>query len=276
MKICYYYQTFTGLDKIIKNNIDTDVVIVSSLHFGINKLDSVDNFYIHLNDKSPYDSLFNQLWTDTELLNTKNKTIMFMLGGAGGAYTIFFQNFEVCYKLLIDLIKSKPFIKGIDLDIEEFVNIEDVKKLINRLVVDMGVDFVITMAPVGSSLQRDIVGMGGFKYKDLYLSNEGKYIHWFNVQCYNGTFNYNVYNSIIENHYPAEKIVMGMMSGDYDKSTFHIALNEIKKIKSKYPTFGGVFDWEYLDAPPVLNDPSQWGTQIKNIFWSQITSEIGN
>ena len=40
--------------------------------------------------------------------------------------------------------------------------------------------------------------------------------------------------------------------------------SEIKKIKDQYPTFCGIFDWEYLNAPPDTNDPSQWAKLIKN------------
>ena len=39
---------------------------------------------------------------------------------------------------------------------------------------------------------------------------------------------------------------------------------EVQKILLKYPTFGGVFDWEYLDAPPDPQDPSQWCKRMKD------------
>ena len=38
MKACYYYQTFIGLSDILNNPINTDVIIISSLHFDtVNK-----------------------------------------------------------------------------------------------------------------------------------------------------------------------------------------------------------------------------------------------
>jgi hypothetical protein len=106
--------------------------------------------------------------------------------------------------------------------------------------------------------------MAGFSYKDLYLSTEGKHIRWFNTQCYN-SYTFETYESIIKNGYPPEKVVMGMESGQFDESTFVEALNEVKKIKDKYPNAGGVFDWEYLNAPPDGSDPSQWARLMKNI-----------
>ena len=39
-----------------------------------------------------------------------------------------------------------------------------------------------------------------------------------------------------------------------------------KKQKSnfdEYPTMSGVFDWEYLDAPPDEKDPSKWASLMK-------------
>ena len=37
------------------------------------------------------------------------------------------------------------------------------------------------------------------------------------------------------------------------------------KVKDKYPNFAGVFDWEYLNAPPDTKDPSQWAKLIKDL-----------
>ena len=104
--------------------------------------------------------------------------------------------------------------------------------------------------------------MAGFDYKTLYNSNEGKYINWFNTQCYY-SFSFQTYNSIVTNGYPPEKIVMGMESGQFNESTFSDALNEVKKIKDKYPNFRGIYDWEYLNAPPDNNDPSKWAQLMK-------------
>ena len=51
---------------------------------------------------------------------------------------------------------------------------------------------------------------------------------------------------------------MGHESGQFNKNTFHIALDEVKKCLESYPNMAGVYDWEYLNAPPDENDPSQW------------------
>ena len=56
-----------------------------------------------------------------------------------------------------------------------------------------------------------------------------------------------------------------MMSGDFTSVTFNNALNEVNKIKSKYNDMGGVYDWEYLNAPPNGKDPSIWAKSFKKI-----------
>ena len=46
MKTIYYYQTPTDLNSILENSQDIDVIIASSIHFGVFKNEP----YIHLND----------------------------------------------------------------------------------------------------------------------------------------------------------------------------------------------------------------------------------
>ena len=56
-----------------------------------------------------------------------------------------------------------------------------------------------------------------------------------------------------------------MESEQFDNSTFKNAIQEVKKIKETYPNSAGVFDWEYLNAPPDSKDPSQWASLMKKI-----------
>jgi chitinase len=261
MKTIYYYQTFVGLDQLLSHVQDIDVIIVSSIHFD---RDKQGNKYIYLNDNKPNDPCFDTLWTDVQKAYSQGVCITLMIGGAGGAYQELFSDFDTYYPQLVSLLNEKNFICGIDLDIEEEVDINQVKMLINCLIRDFGEQFIITMAPIAPSLMNDQIGMGGFVYKELYNSPEGKYIQWFNTQCYE-SFSYDTYKRIIDNGYPPEKIVMGMMSGQFNKQTFKNAIHECVKIKQTYPEFPGVYDWEYLNAPPDKSDPSQWCKLLKNI-----------
>ena len=261
MKTIYYYQTFTGLDKCIENSQDIDVIIVSSIHFGNFKNEP----YIHLNDNFPESPIFDKVWLELQKVYYQGVSIMVMVGGAGGAYEKLFADFDMYYPLLKQFLKSRNYISGIDLDIEEQVDIKDVKKLINQIVKDFGEDFTITMAPVAESLLSDSPsGFSSLNYKELYKSLEGRHIKWFNTQCY-GCYNFDTYDKIIQNDYPPEKVVFGMVAGDFSNNNFKDALTEIKKVHKKYPKMAGCDIWEYLNSPPDVHDPSQWAKQIKNV-----------
>jgi hypothetical protein len=255
MKTIYYYQTFVGLQKLFSHPQDIDIITISSIHF--------DKNHVYLNDDLPNSSKFNDLWWETKLLYEQGVTIMLMIGGAGGAYTELFNNFTTYYSELKNLLNVHDYIGGINLDIEETVDINNIKMLI-RLLKDDFPHFKISMAPVAESMITDNSGLSGFSYKDLYNSYEEIFIDWYNVQCYD-SFSFETYDKIIKNGYPENKIVMGMESGQYTINTFKTALFEVKKILDIYPEMCGVYDWEYLNAPPINDDPSQWCKQMKNV-----------
>ena len=207
--------------------------------------------------------MIRTVWEELQKLYYQGVTITAMIGGAGGAYQTLFSDFDTYYPLLKNFLKSKNYITGIDLDIEESVNLENVKKLINILMKDFGEDFIITMAPVASTLMNDSTSIAGFSYKELYNSHEGQHIDWFNTQSY-GCYDFLTYDKIIKNGYPPEKVVFGMISGDFTNN-FNEALNETKKIKDTYSLFAGVYNWEYIDSPPDSSDPSQWCKEMSKI-----------
>ena len=258
MKTIYYYQTFCGLEKLYPHVQDIDTIILSSIHFSSYKNDP----YIHLNNYDPESPIFDSVWIELQKLYEQGVEILLMVGGAGGAYKALFSDIDTYYPLLFKLLRKQKIITGIDLDIEESVDVNDVKKLINNLINDFGEDFTITMAPVSDALINDGEGFGGFSYKKLCGSNEGKHIDWFNTQCY-GSYTLETYEKIINNGYPPEKVVFGMLAGDYTE--FTKSLTEINKVKEKYNDMKGVFVWEYCAAPPDKNDPSQWCKIIKGV-----------
>ena len=72
---------------------------------------------------------------DTRLLAERGVSIRLMVGGAGGAFIELFNNFEGYYPLLHDTLVSRPWISGIDLDVEEDVDIYNIVMLVNRIVL---------------------------------------------------------------------------------------------------------------------------------------------
>lgn len=258
-KIILYYQTLIGLEKIYnnKNNYVTHIHL-SSFHFGE---DSKGNTYIHLNNNSPYDKLYDNVWND--LIKCKNIGIknIIMLGGAGGAYNYMFQNeknYNNCLSLILKLINDKKdIIDGIDLDIEEYIGLDNCIKLITDLNNNLPSNFIFTMAPVADNLATDSEGMGGFKYSDLIKSNIGNRINYFNGQFYDYSLNYET--TLADYYYsctkviPKEKLVLGI---EYVSDNFY---NELSCIYLN-GQIAGVYFWEYI------NIPSDFVTNVENIF----------
>ena len=75
------------------------------------------------------------IWMETEHLYNQ-VTIMLMVGGAGGAYTELFRDFKSYYPLLKQLLSKKTFVGGVDIDVEESVDINQIKMLIRLLKQD--------------------------------------------------------------------------------------------------------------------------------------------
>lgn len=250
-KIIFYYQTFSDLTPVLYKDTPLTHIHLSSIHFG---KDDNKKSYIHLNNHNPDNAIFDNMWNQLEMASKLNIKIVLMLGGAGSAYSVLYENFELYYKMLYDLIKSKPFISGIDLDIEEYTSLDNVKKLINRIVQDFGDEFIISMAPIQNSIENDYSGLGGFIYKDLMNSEEGKYIHYLIGQYYID-YTYEAYDKTIKNGYKPNQIIMGQLSGNLN-------INTIKQISKKYSDFGGVSLWEY----GIISNQKKWIESMNNIL----------
>lgn len=257
-RIIFYYQTITSLDSIIIEDSPVTHLHLSSVHFGL-EIDGEP--YIHLNNHYPDDSKFTTMWSELEKAHALGIKIVLMIGGAGGGYSSLFSGYySTYYALLKDLLQRHPIISGIDLDIEEPVKLDDVRMLMRDLKRDFN-NFTFSFAPVQGSLESDEPGMGGFSYKDLWNSPEGHLIDYFNGQFYSD-FSIDAYERIVNNGYPANKVVMGSLNGSGDVDTI-IALVQ------KYPNFGGVFSWEYYDTQP---SPATWALAMDNIFYPLLST----
>ena len=246
---------------------DSIVLYLSSVHFGTNRNATP---YLHLNDTDV--TALGPFFRDVERQCAKavcKVQVRVMLGGAGGAYTVLFSDFDVYYALLHNFLRAYPWLCGVDLDVEEELDADPsqalicIQKLIRQLHTDFTdftsptKPFAITMAPVAYSLTGDSVGMGGFVYKDLLQSECGPMISQYNVQAY-GNYDYSTYQSIIENGFDPQTIVFGMLGDEFAQATpFASAMTELQRITQAYPKHGGVILWEYGD------------TQIDGVVWGQ-------
>jgi hypothetical protein len=138
-----------------------------------------------------------------------------------------------------------------DLDIEQYMELPMVIRLILRLKKDFGTDFIITLAPVLPAMMpsspkfvgltrrmlnasdypppdaltaavcraRNLMpnrrrNLSGFNHVELELSDAGKLISWYNVQMYCGWGEATVdtYDMIIKAGWKPERIVMGTVT----------------------------------------------------------------
>jgi hypothetical protein len=257
MAISAYYQTLKGLDSLLERDQPFTDVFIASIHTDVN----AGAPCLHLNDEDPDDPCFDKCWSTAAALSQKGVRISLMIGGAGGAFVKFFEEYDVYLALFVKLLKSKPFITGVDLDVEECLDDDPEKALakICMLIRDLkrilGDKLRITLAPTQGGLVGT-VGMGGFSYVDLW-KQEGQNVAWLNGQFY-GSYSVEAFDAVIEAGFPADKVLMGMMSCSLAEMQQRAVV--IHSLKQKYPDFGGAFVWEFFDAPPT--GPG-WGAIVK-------------
>lgn len=251
--VANYYQTLDG-DVLGQQYTHW---YAAALHFGT---DEDGSPYIHWNDWQPDDPRFRQAWADLRRLKEDGASVLFMLGGAGGAFSALFRDFETYYALLRDFVRAHPCIDGLDLDVEERVDIDDLRMLIRQLDADFGPQFLLTMAPLASSLATDSPGLGGFVYKDLVRTAEGLRINWFNGQFYGpDAWDTATLDAIVANGYAPDKIVMGMLYADFPTpADAHRAFDALAQCQVKHPNLKGAYVWEHALAPL---GPREWAAQ---------------
>ena len=250
---------------------DTIVVYLAALHVGT---DVTGKPYLHLNndDVDTLDDFFRDVYRRSrEAVCTVDLRVM--LGGAGGAYTALFADFEPRYALLRNFLQKYPFLNGVDLDIEEVLDPDATQALakVQRLLTRLHDDFVaprdrapphvppfhLSMAPVAGALLTDAPGLGGFSYQELQRSAVGAYVTQFNVQAY-GCFTVATFHAIVKEGFLPETLVFGMLGNSYgNATTFARAMTALETICLLYPTFGGTIVWEYGD------------TAIDGVAWEQ-------
>jgi len=272
-RVIYYYQTqysnnvYVSLAPIWKTRDPnthlpyTTDVLIAAFHLGY---DSNNQPYIHLNDNPPGDPMFDVMWPQVHRLRKFGITTRMMLGGAAqGSYADLFAHWSTFYPILRETLRHYH-LDGIDLDVEENVTLPDIEKLIERLDKDFGSTFEITLAPVAAALWGG-PNLSGFDYQQLYTGPAGPDIAWFDVQFYSGFGSLGSaadYDRVIAYGFPPDQVVAGMIANPLDGNGYvpiQTVEGTVKQLVGEYPTFGGVFAWEYFNAlPGGTTKPAQW------------------
>lgn len=225
---------------------------------------------ITLNDDPPESEKYTTLYGEMAWLQASGVKILAMLGGAAkGSYERLdgddTTRFEAYYAPLRDLLRRHKF-DGLDLDIEEPASLPGTIRLIDRLRVDFGANFLITMAPVATALLPNQPHLSGpaFDY-GLLEQMRGHEIAWYNTQFYCGWGDASTtawYDAIIGLGWNPNKVVMGLITNP-SNGAGHVAWpvleNVVRTLRTRYPTFGGVMGWEYFNAlPGGAERPWEW------------------
>ncbi|KAI1463318.1 glycoside hydrolase family 18 protein [Daldinia caldariorum] len=269
-RVVVYYQT-TQTNNSATNHVSLLPLVesapdISVTHVLIAAIHIQDDATIHLNDYPPDNALFDAVWSDAAQLQAKGVTVMGMLGGAAaGSYRRLdgdAASFERFYAPLHDMIGNYN-LQGLDLDVEESFSLAGVVRLIDRLKKDFGDGFVISLAPVASALTGG-GNLSGFSYAELEKQRGGS-IAFYNAQFYYGWGNAGSaadYESILDDGFPAEKVVMGLVT-DPSNGGGYVSLDAeapvLQELVGENPGFGGVAGWEYFNSlPGGRNAPWEW------------------
>ncbi|PNP57499.1 hypothetical protein THARTR1_02497 [Trichoderma harzianum] len=276
-RLIVYFQTthdssnnpISMLPLINEKGIALTHLIVCSFHIN-------QGGVVHLNDFAPDDPHFYTLWNETITMKQAGVKVMGMVGGAaaGSFSTATLDStdsatFEHYYGQLRDTITNFQ-LEGMDLDVEQFMSLAGITRLVARLRADFGPDFLITLAPVASALENSS-NLSGFSYNSL-RSAQGSNIDWYNTQFYSGfgtMSTTNDYDRIVANGYTPDTVVAGQLTSPANGGGWipTSSLNAtIISLVNEYGQIGGVMGWEYFNSLP--------GSTAEPWEWAQIVTEI--
>ena len=293
-RIILYHQTIHDSDgnyvsilPLLTMGISVTHLIVAAIH--INE----DPDALTLNDHPPEDPRFDLLWEDLSLAQAAGVKVMGMLGGAaqgtyhrldflygsrrgelGGPQILADCNarFERYYAPLKMLVRNMG-LQGLDLDVEEPFTLFGIMNLIDRLRLDFGPDFIITLAPVAAALLNPRQNLSGFNYMKIEEMREDD-IDWYNAQFYCGwgdASNTRGYELICtQGGWQPEKIVKGLLTSPQNGGgwvPFDVLGPTLESLQRSFPRFGGVMGWEYFNCHPGGQaEPWLWALQMTKLL----------
>ncbi|KAK6822936.1 glycoside hydrolase family 18 protein [Apiospora arundinis] len=274
-RVVVYYQT-TNVNNSDTEHIsmlplvttNTGIAATHVLIAAIHVVDEQDG-WIRLNDFPPANPRFDAVWRDAAELQARGVTVTAMVGGAAqGSFQRLdgdAAQFERYYVHLRDFLAGYQ-LQGVDLDVEEYMSLAGIVRLIDRLRADFGQGFVITLAPVGAALRQGGGNLSGFSYFEL-EAQRGSSIDFYNAQFYFGWGSPRSaadYQAIVDSGFPAHKVTMGLLTSPANGSGFvplETVAGTLRDLTARYPDFGGVAAWEYFNSEPGgTAAPWEWAT----------------
>ena len=267
-RVICYHQTlrpdsgqYVSMLPLVENYTGITHVIIAAFHLN----DTPG--HITLNDDPPDSPTYDPLWAEVPLMKESGVQIMGMLGGAApGTFRKLDgdqEQFELYYRPLLAVIRRHD-LDGIDLDVEEPMSLSGIIRLIDRLKLDLGAGFTITLAPVAAALL--VMGnLSGFDYRELEAARASK-ISWYNTQFYNGwgpADDPRMYVAMIAQGWSPNRVVYGLLTNPENGSRGYVPLDRMGIILAllieQFPNFGGVMGWEYFNSLPGGRErPWQW------------------
>lgn len=258
-RVVVYLQSQSNLATLPASYANLTAINLSSFHFGYNP----DNTpYIHLNDNDPdYPPFLKTVWPAMKQAQLAGVKVIAMLGGAGGAYTTLFANYDTFYPMWVKFLRTYG-LDGVDLDVEEPVSQANIQMLISDLRRDFPTNFYITSAPVAYALSSGNDPLSGIDWAPLASS-----LDWFNVQFYSGYGSLRTtadYESIIAQGYSPAQILGGALTNRSNGSGYvpiATVCQTLASLAAKYPgQFGGAMGWEQFNANNTneVIDPPGW------------------
>jgi chitinase len=191
---------------------------------------------------------------------------------------------------------------GLDIDIEEHIPLSSAHRLLRRLHIDLGPNFILTMAPLATALgSEDGDNVSGFSYSALERiavvpspqdgpQNSTSIISWYNAQFYSGYARSSLlYKTITERGFAPGRLVLGVTTSEAGYPNGFTPLKKltavIRELKEMYgEDFGGVSAWEYWDAGSqdkdmgmrIGGEPWRWVQRIaKAVFGDEEVERRG-
>ena len=211
----------------------------------------------YIDDIKIYNTFANHIHIIVDLNNdyNYNDDVWFDLGIAAEKninciISIILKEDKLFYDKLYHLINNIPFIKGIDINVENNISLENTKYFINKFKNDYP-NMLLIMSTIGYSMCVDDINTiyedeKTWSYTVFNKTNEAKLIDYYCCNFNEDDLTMDSFDDMIINGFLPEKIVMGCYSNKFDCYDNYYELNKIKK---NYPNMGGVFIKYFNDAP---------------------------